>query len=61
MNATIPGSIGIPVLTGDGQGAVKVLARVPDTVHPFRAGTDEPVALVTVSPGRGSHAPRDSG
>jgi hypothetical protein len=59
MDATTPGPTGIPVLTGDGQGAVKVLARVPDTVHPFRAGA-EPVALVAVFPDRGSHAARDS-
>jgi hypothetical protein len=60
MDATIPGPTGIPVLTGDGQGANKVLARVPDTVHPFRAGA-ESVALVAVSPDRGSRAAGDSG
>jgi hypothetical protein len=51
MDATIPRSAGIPVLTGDGQGAVKVLARISGTADPFRAVDVEPVALVAVSPG----------
>jgi hypothetical protein len=39
----------LPVLTGNGQGTVKVLARVPNTVDPYRtADTSEPVALVAV-------------
>jgi hypothetical protein len=40
----------IPVLTGNGQGTVKVLARVPHTADPYRtADAAEPVALVAVS------------
>jgi len=45
-DATVPWPAGIPVLTGDGRGPVKVLARMRDTADPYRAAEAEPVALV---------------
>jgi hypothetical protein len=51
----------ILVLTGDGRGPVKVLARVRDTTDPYRAAEAEPLALVASYPGRGSRRPRRAG
>ena len=46
INPTVPPPAGLPVLTGGGPGAVKVLARVPGTADPLGAADAEPVALV---------------
>jgi hypothetical protein len=40
--------VNIPVLTGDGRGLIRVLARVQDAVAPYRAADPEPVALAEV-------------
>lgn len=56
MDVTIPRPAGIPVLTGDGTGPVKVLVRVFYTTHPFRTTNAEPPALVALSRNRGSNA-----
>ena len=45
-DATARAPADIPVLTRDGRGLVKGLARVHDTVDPYRAADAEPVALV---------------
>jgi hypothetical protein len=58
MDATVQWPGGMPVLTGDGRGPVKVLARARDTACPYRAAEAEPVALVASSPGRGSRRHR---
>jgi hypothetical protein len=57
-NAPIPNRAEVPVLMGDGQGLVKVLARVPQTANVYRAAAAEPVALVAISADRGSEAAR---
>jgi hypothetical protein len=49
-DATVAWPTGIPVLTGDGRGPVKVLARMRDTADPYRAAEADPVALVASSP-----------
>jgi hypothetical protein len=45
-DTTVQWPAGMPVLTGDGRGPVKVLARVRDAAGPYRAAEAEPVALV---------------
>lgn len=45
-DGTVPWPGGMPVLTGYGQGPVKVLARVQDAARSYRAAEAEPVALV---------------
>jgi hypothetical protein len=60
-DAPVPRPAGMPVLTGDGRGRVKVLARLRDMADPYRAVEAEPVALVASSPGRASRGPQRRG
>jgi hypothetical protein len=46
MDTSVRWPGGMPVLTGDGRGPVKVLARVQDSASSYRAAEAEPVALV---------------
>lgn len=59
--ATVSGPASLRILTGDGRGPIKVLARMRDGADPYREAEAEPVALVASSAGRGSRRPRSAG
>jgi hypothetical protein len=61
LDATTPRPDGLSVLTGDGQGAVKVLTRLRNQADPYRSCADvEPVALVAAHSDHCSDAARAS-